>query len=207
MELKTFSVDNTTIQVPKNFYTNIMKPTIDYTLATVLIIMLLPLFLLISLLIVIDSEGPIIFKQPRIGKNGVKFQIYKFRTMYANVPSQGRSPENNNDPRVTRVGKVLRKTSLDELPQLFNIIKGDMSFVGPRPEQESIVNKYYSSYEMQRFLVKPGITGLWQISKDRTKPIHENLKYDFEYIQKLSFYLDIKILFSTIRVIFKSNTF
>ena len=111
----------------------------------------------------------------------------------------------------TRIGKkflqvFLRKTSMDELPQLINILRGEMSFVGPRPEQKMIVEKVYSYYEKQRWLVKPGITGLWQISPDRNKPIHENLHHDFSYIQNLTFALDVKIVYKTIRVIVRSNT-
>lgn len=155
----------------------------------------------------IRFPGPIIFKQVRIGKDGKEFLIYKFRTMYQDVLSQGRSPTSDDDPRITRVGKLLRKTSLDELPQLINIIKGEMSFIGPRPEQKLIVDKYYTNYEKQRFLVKPGITGLWQVSLDRTKPIHENLQYDFTYINNVSLFMDLKILFKTIVIMFRSNTF
>jgi lipopolysaccharide/colanic/teichoic acid biosynthesis glycosyltransferase len=163
--------------------------------------------IVIAIAIKLDSPGPVIFKQPRIGKGGREFCIYKFRTMYKDVPKQGRSPESYDDPRITRVGRFLRRTSLDELPQLINIVKGDMSLVGPRPEQKLIVEQYYSSYEMQRFLVKPGITGPWQLSGDRTRPIHENLQYDFEYIETASLWTDLRLIFATVKVIFRSNTY
>nr|WP_211663654.1 sugar transferase [Lihuaxuella thermophila] len=179
----------------------------DIVIAAFLLILLSPLLGAIALLIKLDSRGPVIFKQPRIGKGGKEFFIYKFRTMYVDAPSQGRSPESEDDPRITRIGRVLRKTSLDELPQLMNILKGEMSLVGPRPEQKMIVEQYYTNYEKQRFLVKPGITGLWQISMDRTKPIHENLQYDFTYIENVSFRNDLKILLKTVMVMVRSNTF
>lgn len=188
-------------------YLYFVKPMIDFFVSLLLLILVAPILLIIALLIKLDSRGPVIFKQARIGKDGREFFIYKFRTMYVHVPNQGRSPVSEDDPRITRVGRFLRKTSLDELPQLFNILKGDMSLVGPRPEQKMIVDQYYTDYEMQRFLVKPGITGLWQISMDRTKPIHENLQYDFYYIQNVSFKLDMRIILMTFRVLVKSNTY
>lgn len=195
------------IEKPKGVYPNTIKPILDILAALILIIITLPIFLFISVLIKLDSPGPVIFKQVRIGKDGKEFLIYKFRTMYQHVPSQGRSPTDSEDPRITRIGRFLRKTSLDELPQLVNILKGEMSFVGPRPEQKSIVEKYYSDYERQRFFVKPGITGLWQVSLDRTKPIHHNLQYDFYYIKNVSFSLDLKVIIKTLKVIIKSNTY
>jgi len=127
--------------------------------------------------------------------------------MYTFVPKEGRSPEGENDPRVTGVGRVLRKTSLDELPQLVNILKGEMSFIGPRPEQKSIVELHYTPLDYYRFMVKPGITGLWQTSEDRKKPIYENLHHDFDYIDGISFWLDFKIVLRTVKVLFRSNTY
>lgn len=200
-------VSSIVLEKPKGIYPNIIKPFLDFIVAIILLIITFPIGLIISLLIKLDSPGPVLFKQIRVGKDGKEFLIYKFRTMYQHVPSQDRSPTSDSDPRITKLGKFLRKTSLDELPQLINIIKGDMSFVGPRPEQKFIVDKYYTDYEKQRLLVKPGITGLWQISMERTKPIHENLYYDFHYIREVSFLLDCKILIKTILVMAKSNTY
>jgi len=188
-------------------YCKIVKPALDRVLGFVLIVVLSPLLALIYVLIRLDSKGNGIFRQERIGAGGKVFTIYKFRTMYADVPKQGRSPERGNDPRITRVGRFLRKTSLDELPQLFNILKGNMSFIGPRPEQRSIVEAHFSNQDYYRFLVKPGITGLWQTSEDRKKPIYENLHHDFYYIDQISFAMDLKIIFRTVKVIFKSNTY
>ncbi|MBY0219427.1 MULTISPECIES: sugar transferase [Paenibacillus] len=188
-------------------YSGFIKPFIDYFVAALLLLVTSPVMIIVALLIKLDSKGPIIFKQERYGKDGVKFCIYKFRTMRVDAPKYSVSPTTNNDPRVTRLGRILRKTSLDELPQLLNIIKGDMSFVGPRPEQKRIVEESYTDLERRRFLVKPGITGLWQVSDVRKDPIHHNLQYDFHYISNVSILMDIKILFKTVAVMVKSNTF
>ncbi|MBU7320064.1 sugar transferase [Paenibacillus oleatilyticus] len=187
-------------------YVKYVKTAIDLILSIALILLLLPVLIMVAILIKLESEGPVVFKQHRIGKGGKPFVIYKFRSMYTHVAREGRSPENDQDPRITKVGRFIRKTSLDELPQLFNILKGDMSFIGPRPEQKSIVEQYYTDTENGRFSIKPGITGLWQISEDRKKPIHENLHHDLYYIKRASFWLDIKIIFGTLRVMIKSNT-
>ncbi|WP_166238566.1 sugar transferase [Paenibacillus turpanensis] len=194
------------LQKPRGAYVQFVKPLLDFTFALLFSVLLLPAALLIALLIKLDSKGPIIFKQPRYGKNGTVFHIYKFRTMYSSVPTQGRSPVSGNDARITRLGKILRKTSLDEIPQLLNILRGEMSFIGPRPEQKRIVEEQYTDKEKVRFLVTPGITGLWQISPDRKAPIHENLQHDIQYIQHVSFLLDLKIFMNTFIVMIKSNT-
>ncbi|MGV2883334.1 sugar transferase [Paenibacillus taichungensis] len=188
-------------------YTEVMKPFIDFVIAAVLLLITSPVMLVAAIMIKFDSKGPVIFRQERYGKNGVKFNIYKFRTMRTDAPKYSASPTTSNDPRITRLGRLLRKTSLDELPQLLNIIKGDMSFVGPRPEQKRIVEESYTDLERRRFLVKPGITGLWQVSDVRKDPIHHNLQYDFHYISNVSILMDIKILFKTVVVMVKSNTF
>ncbi|WP_036687054.1 sugar transferase [Paenibacillus tyrfis] len=189
-----------------DLYVKYVKTAIDLILSIAFILFLLPVLIMVAILIKLESEGPVVFKQNRIGKGGKPFVIYKFRSMYTHVAREGRSPESDQDPRITKVGRFIRKTSLDELPQLFNILKGDMSFIGPRPEQKSIVEEYYTDKENGRFSVKPGITGLWQISEDRKKPIHENLHHDLYYIKRASFWLDTKIIFGTLRVMIKSNT-
>jgi lipopolysaccharide/colanic/teichoic acid biosynthesis glycosyltransferase len=122
--------------------------------------------------------------------------MWKFRSMYAGVWPYDRSPTTSSDPRITRVGSVLRKLSLDELPQLLNVLTGHMSLVGPRPEMPFIVETY-SSAACRRLLIIPGITGLWQISPARATPIHENLQYDFFYLQHRTLFLDLAILFRT----------
>lgn len=187
------------------FYNLFLKPMIDWVFAGVIFILFSPFFVLIMILIKLDSQGSALFVQRRIGLKGKEFNIYKFRTMYTHVPKEGRSPISDQDPRITKVGKFLRKTSLDEVPQLLNILKGEMSFIGPRPEQKSIVEQYYTDYENQRFLAKPGITGLWQVSMERILPIHENIHYDLNYIKQVSLWLDIKIIFKTIGVMLKRN--
>lgn len=189
-----------------SLYASFVKGALDIVFAFFLLIFLLPLLLLLAFILYFDSPGRIFFRQVRIGKHGKEFTIYKFRTMYTDVPTEGFSPTTELDPRITRFGRFLRKTSLDELPQLLNILRGDMSFVGPRPEQKKIVQEVYTIREKQRFLVKPGMTGLWQISKDRNKPIHENLQHDFMYLEHMSFLLDLKIICRTLQVVLRSNT-
>jgi len=162
--------------------------------ATLVFVILLPI---ICLIIKLDSQGPIFFRQIRVGKNNRHFYIIKFRTMIHNVKPYELKPETSNDQRITKVGRWLRKTSLDELPQIINVIKGDMSFIGPRPEMPFIVNSY-NAEQMKRLQVKPGITGLWQLAGDRNKPIHEHIAYDNYYIQNMSFFLDIAILINTL---------
>jgi undecaprenyl phosphate N,N'-diacetylbacillosamine 1-phosphate transferase len=195
------------INYPRRLYVQFFKPCIDISVALILTVLLLPICIIISIAIRLDSEGPVLFRQDRYGKNGTLFGIYKFRTMHSNVPKQGRSPFRNDDSRITRVGRMLRKTSLDEIPQLLNILRGEMSFIGPRPEQKLIVDQFYTSFERFRFLVTPGITGIWQTSPDRISPIHENLQHDYEYIEGISLWLDMKIVFKTLKVIIKSNTY
>lgn len=193
-------------RVNSSLYTTCVKSILDFVCAALLLLLFAPLFFLIALLIYMDSPGAVLFRQVRVGKNGKVFTIYKFRTMYVHAPKEGCSPVDDSDPRITRVGRILRKTSMDELPQLLNVLRGEMSFVGPRPEQKAIADAVYTYREKQRWLVKPGITGLWQISPDRNRPIHENLQHDFAYIQQISFWTDVKIICQTIRVIVRSNT-
>ncbi|WP_372630163.1 sugar transferase [Cohnella sp.] len=194
------------IRSPRGYYVQIGKPFFDFGFALLLLILLLPLAAAIAIAIKLDSQGTVLFRQERYGKNGKAFRIFKFRTMYSHVPKEGRSPDRKDDTRVTRVGRVLRRASLDEIPQLLNILRGEMSFIGPRPEQKSIVEQYYTPLEKQRFMVTPGITGLWQTSPDRLAPIHENLHHDYEYIRNLSIGLDLKIVYRTFKVMIKSNT-
>ncbi|WP_339276574.1 sugar transferase [Paenibacillus sp. FSL W8-0426] len=188
-------------------YADFWKPFIDVMVAAVLLLAVSPVMILVAIMIKLDSRGPVLFRQDRYGKNGTKFSIYKFRTMYTDAPKYSVSPTSSLDPRITRIGRILRKTSLDELPQLLNILKGEMSFIGPRPEIKTIVEQEYTELERRRFIVKPGITGLWQVSEARKEPIHHNLQYDFHYISNISLSMDIKIIIQTLRVMIKSNTF
>jgi exopolysaccharide biosynthesis polyprenyl glycosylphosphotransferase len=173
------------------------KRAIDFCLATLFILMLSPLYLLLGALIKLDSKGPIIFKQKRVGLNGKQFSMYKFRSMFVEAPKYAKTPADPNDPRITQVGRWLRRTSLDELPQLFNVWRGDMSLVGPRPEMPFIVDTY-TPLQRQRLLAKPGITGVWQISAVRGEPIHQNIEYDLFYLENRSILLDLAIIIKTV---------
>ncbi len=156
---------------------------------------------LIALGIRLSSKGTILFKQERVGKGGKIFVLYKFRTMYMDVPNYEEAPTRSDDPRVFGFGRFLRRSSLDEIPQLINVLKGDMSMVGPRPEMPFIVEKY-DVWQRRRLLVKPGITGLWQIIGRKDLPLHANLEYDLYYVQNMSLFNDILILLKTIPVVF-----
>jgi len=182
----------------------IMKRILDLVFSIFLTIATFPLWLGIMIAIKIETDGPATFKQERVGLNGQIFQIIKFRTMYDHVNKYEYSPSNPDDQRITRVGQFLRRTSLDELPQLINIIKGEMSLVGPRPEMVFLVEKY-RDWEKLRLTVKPGLTGLWQILGRKDLPLHENLEYDFYYIKNHSLTMDLTILLKTIPVIFARN--
>ena len=139
---------------------------------------------------------PAWFQQERVGKDGERFRMYKFRTMHLNAACYDFSPREPSDPRITRIGRFLRRTSLDELPQLLNVLQGTMSLVGPRPEMPFIVEQYTERHR-QRLQVKPGLTGLWQLSGDRAVFIHENVEYDLYYIQHRNFFMDLAILLHT----------
>jgi len=177
--------------------TVIMKRIFDVVAASLLLFVLSPVFLVLALAVKFSSKGPLIFVQKRIGKDGKRFLFYKFRSMYTEAPKYGVTPQTKQDPRITPVGRFLRRSSLDELPQLWNVLKGDMSLVGPRPEMPFLVSKY-NDLQRQRLNVKPGITGLWQISADRKNAIHENMDYDIYYINNQSFLLDMVILVRTV---------
>ena len=173
-----------------------VKRICDIMGSITLILLGLPLFLLVALIVKIDSEGPALFCQERIGERGRPFRMYKFRTMRHASSGYEYSPRESSDPRITRVGRFLRKTSLDELPQLFNVLKGNMSLVGPRPEMPFIAEQYTDQHR-QRLQVKPGITGLWQLSGDRAFLIHQNIEYDLYYIKHRNLFMDLAILLHT----------
>jgi len=161
----------------------------------------------ISLWIKMDSKGPIFFSQERVGRDGRKFKIYKYRTMGTETKQYAVAPIDQDDPRITTAGKWLRKTSLDELPQLWNVLKGDMSMVGPRPEMPFIVDEY-EDWQKRRLDVKPGVTGLWQVIGRKNLPLHLNMQYDFYYISNQSLLLDLEILIKTIpAVLFGKGAF
>jgi lipopolysaccharide/colanic/teichoic acid biosynthesis glycosyltransferase len=192
------------IAIPKLRVSNdsSLKRGIDLAGASILLFISWPLFLLVAVLIKLESAGPALFRQKRIGKDGQPFDMWKFRSMQADANPYARSPVGNHDPRLTRVGRILRRLSIDETPQLVNVVKGEMSLVGPRPEMPFIVESY-GPLERQRLCVKPGITGLWQISPARAMPIHENLSYDLTYIENQSVLLDFIILLRTITAVIR----
>ncbi|MFW5652488.1 MAG: sugar transferase [Planctomycetota bacterium] len=161
------------------------------------LIALLPVFLLIMAIIKLDDNGPVFFRQRRIGRDHKRFRLYKFRSMRVDAPKYGESPREGRDPRVTRVGYWLRKLSLDELPQLINVVRGEMRLVGPRPEMPFICSKY-KPRERKRLDVPPGITGLWQVSPHRNDPIHDHVEYDLAYRYARSPILDSAILIATV---------
>lgn len=173
------------------------KRALDLFAAVFLLLLISPLLFAVALCIRLSTPGPALFVQERVGKGGRRFKMYKFRTMYVEAPIEALSPRTADDPRITRIGRYLRRTSLDELPQLLNVLKGDMSLVGPRPEMPFLVQRYTQIHQ-QRLTVTPGLTGLWQLSADRAVPIHENLEYDLYYIKNRNFFLDIAVLLHTI---------
>jgi lipopolysaccharide/colanic/teichoic acid biosynthesis glycosyltransferase len=176
---------------------SVAKRMVDLIGSSLLLVLFAPLFFLIALFIKLDSRGPVLFVQDRVGRNGELFKMYKFRSMHKGTPQYELSPTTPFDPRITRIGRFLRRCSLDELPQLMNVFLGDMSLVGPRPEMPFIV-QIYTSEQRQRLQVIPGITGLWQLSADRAFLIHENIQYDLYYIRNRGFFMDVAILIHTL---------
>jgi len=177
-----------------------IKRVSDFIIAIVSLILFAPFFLLIAILIKVDSPGSVLFRHTRIGKDEKPFQMWKFRTMVQNASQVGPGLTATNDIRITRVGKHLRRLSLDELPQIINVIKGEMSIVGPRPEIPEIVETY-TPEQKKALTIKPGITGLSQINGRDDLPIDVKLNYEIEYVEKCSFTLDWKIIFKTIPVL------
>ncbi len=186
----------------------LIKRVLDFILSLIILIILSPLLLIIAVIIKLDSEGPILFKQERLGKDGKVFLIYKFRTMVDNAEKKGTGLfTNENDPRITKIGKFLRKTSLDELPQLINVLKGEMSIIGPRPPVPYHPYKYedYSDEQRLRFTVLPGITGYAQVSGRNEIEWDQRIEYDVYYAKNWSLFLDLKIIFRTIKIVFKKE--
>lgn len=180
-----------------------IKRAMDFLVAVILLTVLSPLMLLAAALIAVNRDGPILFKQKRPGKDGKIFTVYKFRTMStALIDRNGK--ELSDFERMTRIGKILRKTSIDELPQLFNIIKGDMSFIGPRP----LLTEYlglYSPEQMRRHEVLPGISGWAQVNGRNTLTWEQKFAYDIYYVDHYSFLMDMKIFFKTIENVLRQD--
>lgn len=176
-----------------------MKRVFDICVSLFLGVGFAPLVILIAIAIKLDSEGPVLFRQVRVGKAGKSFEIFKFRTMVANAPQMGGYSTQHNDPRITRLGRWLRRTSLDELPQIFNVLLGDMSLVGPRPNVPAQRDEYTAGQWAQRHTVRPGITGLAQATLRSQATWSQRLDLDLRYIEKASFTFDIKVILLTVK--------
>ena len=194
-----------------NILYEVIKRIIDIVASFIGLILLSPLILIVSILIKLESKGEVIFKQKRVGLNGKEFYMYKFRSMVINAEELKEQLESQNemsgpmfkikdDPRITNVGKFIRKTSIDELPQLINVIKGDMSLVGPRPSLPKEVKKF-EQWMMERLEVKPGLTCIWQVSGRNNIDFEDWMKLDIKYVRERSFKLDIKLILKTVLVL------
>jgi lipopolysaccharide/colanic/teichoic acid biosynthesis glycosyltransferase len=186
--------------VPMSLF-NVLKRGLDILVAVSALIILWPFLVAIGLIIRLSSKGPAVFRQERAGRNGRPFVFYKFRTMRADVDPFGPSPKMGDDPRLTRIGKFLREYSLDELPQLYNILKGDMSVVGPRPLYLSQIQEW-SERQKKRLWVRPGLTGLAQISGRGRITREEKLELDVKYVETVSLSGDLRIVLGTITQVF-----
>lgn len=185
----------------------VLKRVMDIIVASFLLVLFTPLMLAFAIIIRLDSKGPALFRHLRIGKNGVPFQMLKFRTMHLDAKPYAVAPSDPEDERITRPGRWLRRYSFDEFPQLINVLMGQMSMVGPRPEMPFLVEQY-EEWQRRRLDVKPGVTGLWQIVGRKNLPLSLNLEYDFYYIKNQSLFFDIVILLKTIpAVIFGKGAF
>lgn len=188
------------------------KRTMDILCSLGGLIILTPLFLIVGILIKLESKGPVIFSQERIGKDGNVFKMHKFRSMVVNAEELKEKLHHKNemsgpmfkmkdDPRITNIGKFIRKTSVDELPQLFNVLKGDMSLVGPRPSLPKEVEEF-DNWMMRRLQVKPGLTCYWQVSGRNDIDFEDWMKLDIKYVRERSTFVDIKLIFKTFFVLF-----
>lgn len=186
----------------------IIKRGIDILFSLAALLILWPFLLLIALIIKLSSKGPALFYQDRLGKDAKVFLLYKFRTMVPNAQNMGSGLSiRENDPRITPIGSFLRKTSLDELPQLFNILKGDISFVGPRPTVPQHL-EYYGPFEYKRLSMRPGLTGLAMIRGRANNPWSVRIRHDVEYVERYNLMLDLVILWKTVWVVLKKeNTY
>jgi lipopolysaccharide/colanic/teichoic acid biosynthesis glycosyltransferase len=194
-------------------YERFVKPVIDRAVSTVLLLAVLPTLVLVALAVRALLGRSVVFKQRRVGRGGRAFTMYKFRTMHpdrrktrlAAAPERRLTHKHPQDPRLTPLGRFLRKWSLDELPQLWNVARGDMSLIGPRPELVNIVDKY-ESWQHERHAVKPGLTGLWQVLARGDGPMHENTHLDLAYVRQVRFTTDCKILLHTIPALLGRRT-
>lgn len=188
-------------------YEQWVKPTIDVVGAAVLLVALAPLIALGALLVLLTLGRPVILRQPRVGLKGGVFKVYKFRTMRPDrrtieslvIEDRRLTHKHPNDPRLNVVGRFLRKWSVDELPQLVNVLRGEMSLVGPRPEMLSIVQRHYEPWQHERHEVKPGLTGLWQVTdRGSLEEMYKHTRTDLRYVERISLRMDLKILLLTV---------
>ena len=202
-------------QIKSRFMYHSIKRIFDFMAAICGVIILSPVMLVIAILIKVEDHGPVFYKQVRVGKNGKKFKMYKFRSMFVNADQMlAKLKEQNDvdgpmfkmkdDPRITKIGHFIRKHSLDELPQFLNVIKGEMSLVGPRPPLPSEVAEY-SDYDKQRLYVTPGCTGLWQATERNEVGFNEMVQLDIQYIKRASFMFDLWIIWKTVEIVIKPN--
>ncbi|MBP1870218.1 exopolysaccharide biosynthesis polyprenyl glycosylphosphotransferase [Clostridium tertium] len=200
------------IERKENILYEVSKRALDVIASFLGLVILSPILLIVAILIKLESKGPAIFSQSRIGLNGKEFKMYKFRSMVQNAEElkeklakqnemSGPMFKMKNDPRITKVGKFIRKTSIDELPQLLNVLKGDMTLVGPRPSLPREVEKF-ESWMLKRLEVKPGLTCYWQVSGRNNIDFYEWMKLDLKYANDMNFWLDIKLIFKTVAVLF-----
>lgn len=213
METKQITLDAT--KIDQRYVYRTLKRIFDFCASLLALIPLSTIFLVIALLIKLDDGGPVFFSQTRVGRHGKLFKIYKFRSMRVDAEDlleklmeknqvDGPMFKMKDDPRISRVGKFLRKYSLDELPQLINVLLGDMSLVGPRPPLPREVAEY-TDYDKQRLYVTPGCTGLWQATERNNVGFAGMVKLDLEYIQNASVWLDLKIILMTVKILFVPN--
>lgn len=199
------------IEPPTSFYATWVKYPAERLLAGVILIVVLPVILLVALAIRINMGPGVFFRQRRVGKHGEVFTMWKFRSMdpdrraaeqSIDWPDRRRTHKSRHDPRQRKLGRILRSTSLDEIPQLWDVVRGKMSLIGPRPELESVVSKF-DLWDHPRHLVKPGITGKWQVSEVRDDLLYENLHIDVDYVREISLRTDAKIAVATVAMPFR----
>ena len=189
----------------------VAKRLLDMLVSSLVLLLGMPVWIAVAIAIKIDSQGPVFYSQTRVGRGGKHFTLHKFRSMYTDAEKHGPQWATMNDPRVSRVGRFIRKTHLDEFPQFWNVLRGDMSMVGPRPERPMYVEKFTEAipWYPRRLKVRPGITGWHQVkyeTYDETlKDVRERLRYDFFYIENLSFKLDLEILVRTVFRVLKGH--
>ncbi len=207
VELKEYidAIDYTIVKGGKGL--ELCQRIVDIVLSFLAMIIGIPVILIAGIFIKLEDKGPILYKQERLGKHGKEFYVYKLRSMRTDAEKFGAQWAEKDDPRVTKVGKFIRKTRIDEIPQLFNIFKGDMGIIGPRPERPGFTKEFEETYGhfVYRLAIKPGLTGWAQVNGGYEIDPGEKLKYDIYYIKNRSLLLDIKIVFMTVKVIFTGD--